>query len=302
MPSDFPWGETMLVRRLCAALFSTSLALGGVIVAATPGHAEGNTCATATPFTGNTASTVGPGDADDYWSFSALAGTYKVTLSRVAGLARMWVYNSSSCTTSYCSSTSSVCTFTVTSPTTVVVDVYNNSTTTTDAYTLTAEWTTQPQLGTACADGVDNDGDGFKDSADSGCSGPLDFSEDSTAPCPVVAGAETCLSLTAGTEIARVPVALPGVQVTSVVGTIDRYDFPTQAGTLSIPCVVVGEVNPCATLGGTFAARIATLGPVNVPSVDGSLVPVTTVGICLGSLTATVNGIGVSNLAAATLC
>jgi len=291
----------MFVRRLCAALFSTSLAFGGLIVAATPGHAEGSSCATATPFVGNTASTVGPGDYQDYWSYSALVSTYKATLTRTAGLARMYVWNSS-CTATYCSSTSSSCTFTLTAPETVYVEVYNNSTTTSDAYTVSLEWTTQPRIGTACADGVDNDGDGFSDTADSGCSGPLDFSEEGTAACPLVAGVETCLSLTAGTEIARVPVALPGVTVTAVVGTIDRYDFPTQAGTVSIPCVVVGGVNPCAALGGTFAARIATLGPVNVPTVDPVLQPVTTVGVCLATLTATANGIGVSNLTAATLC
>jgi hypothetical protein len=291
----------MFVRRICAALFSASLAFGGVVLAATPSHAEGNSCSAATPFAGNTASTVGPGDYQDYWSYSAFVGTYKATLTRTAGLARMIVWNHD-CSATYCSSTTSSCTFTLTAPATVVVEVYNNSTTTSDAYTVAMEWTTQPKIGTACADGVDNDGDGFADSADSGCSGPLDFSEEGTQACPLVAGVETCLSLTPGTEIARVPVALPGVTVTAVVGTIDRYDFPTAAGTVSIPCVVVGDVNPCAALGGTFAARIATLGPVNVPTVDPVLQPVATVGICLGSLTATVNGIGVSNFAAATLC
>ncbi len=288
----------MFVRRLCAALFSTSLALGGLIVAAAPSHAS--TCSSPTPFAGNTAGTVGPGHYSDYWSYSTLTGTYKATLTRSASLARLVVWGNG-CGTSTCSSSTS-CTFSVTTPSTIVLEVYNSSSTTSDDYTLAVEWTSQPQIGTPCADGVDNDGDGFKDSADTGCSGPLDFSEEGTAPCPVVAGVETCLSLTAGTQIARVPVATPGLDVLAVVATIDRYDFPTQAGTLSIPCVVMGDVNPCAALGGTFAARITTLGPVNAPSVDGSLVPVTTVGICLGSLTATVNGIGVTNLTAATVC
>ncbi len=291
----------MFVRRLCAALFSTSLALGGLIVAATPGHAEGNSCSTATPFAGNVASSVGAGDNEDFWStYLAMPGSYKATLTRTAGLARMAVWNSD-CSGTLCGFTTSSCTFTLLQPQTVVVQVYNNSTTA-DAYTVAMEWTTQPQIGTPCADGVDNDGDGFKDTADTGCNGPLDLSEDGGASCPLVAGVETCLSLTPGIEIARVPVALPGIGSISVLATVDRYDFPTAAGTASIPCVVVGAVNPCAALGGTFAARITTLGPVTVPSVTGGLVPTTSVGICLGSLTATVDGIGVSNFTAATLC
>lgn len=299
----------MRVRRLCAALISTTLASGAFVAVAAPSHAEGNSCTSATPFAGNAASTVGPGDAVDYWSYSAtFPGTYRFTLSSAQTTANLYVYDQT-CASLRCTGpqagTVEWCEVAVNTPATFTVRVFDGAATTPNAYTLAAEWRTQPNLGTQCADGVDNDGDGFADTADTGCSGLFDTSESDAAPCPSVAGVVTCVSLTAGDEITRVNVYGPDVDdPVAVTGSIDLYQFTLPGNTVvNLPCVVVNGVDPCAALGGTFFARIAGIGPVNAPGVDPLIdEPITSIGLCEATLTATVNSIGVQSLGAVAVC
>lgn len=298
----------MLVRRLCAALISTALATGAFVAVAAPSHAEGDYCSTATPFTGNVASTVGPGDTYDHWRYEAKnPGTYRFTMNSSQGTAIVYVYDDINCDSVRCINDSGeACVVSITTATTFAFRVREMSATTPNAYTLAAEWTTQPRLGLQCSDGVDNDGDGFADTADTGCTGPLDTSETgSAAPCPSIAGVVTCLSLTAGEEITRVHVYGPDVDVpVTVLATVDLYQFTLPGGGIvNLPCVVVNDVNPCAALGGTFFANMAKLGPATVSLLDPVIDEhITSVGLCEATLTATVNDIGIQSLGAATLC
>lgn len=293
----------MLVRRLCSALLPVVLAAGGVVLAAAPSHAESDSCSTATPFAGNTAGTVGPGDINDYWRFEATTGSYRVTL---VGAANLSVYVSdTSCSSPDCFDTGSskVCDVNVTAPQPVRVKASNFGTTT-EAYTLSVEWRTQPTLGTQCADGVDNDGDGYADSADSGCAGLLDTTEGpADSGCQSV-GVAVCLALTPGDEITSVNLYGPEVTDVPLTGSVDLYQFTLANDTVvNLPCVVVNGVNPCATLGGTFFARMAGIGPVNVPGVDPLIDEhLATVRLCEATLRATVADIGVQSLGAVTVC
>jgi hypothetical protein len=300
--------QDMVVRRIGAALGSTALAMAGLVAVAAPSYAEGSSCSTATPMAGNTASTVGPGDSTDYWSYNALTGTYHVVLDSTGPNSKLYVDNEN-CTSLVCNGAGSgngeTCEFSVTTPQTVKIRVHNFSATT-EAYTLSVEWRSQPALGTQCSDGVDNDGDGFADSTDNGCTGPLDTSESDPGACPSAAGVSICLALTPGTEITRVNVYGPDVaESVSVVGSVDLYQFTLPNDTVvNLPCVVLDRVaNPCAALGGTFFATVVTLVPVQVPFVDPLIdEPVTSIGLCSATLTATVNNIGVQSLGAVTIC
>ena len=300
----------MLVRRICAALSTTALAFGGLVVAATPSYAD-DTCATAAPLAGNGAGVVGGADDNDYWAYQVtVPGTYRFTINHAPGTSvSMWAM-SSDCSGTLCiesqASSPASCDAMIPTPMTVKVRVFSLASTDT-AYTVSGVYRVPTALPTQCADSVDNDGDGWTDTADSGCAGPLDTSEGATAdPCPSVGGIVPCVSLTAtGAEITRVNVFGPTVDSVSVVGSVDLYQFTLPGGAkANVPCVVLaGAANPCADLGGTFFARMVTLAPVSVPDVDPILAdPLATVGLCEATLKATVNDIGVEALPAVTVC
>jgi hypothetical protein len=164
----------------------------------------------------------------------------------------------------------------------------------------------QEMAWTPCLDGIDNDGDGQGDyPADSGCSSALDSTEQPEA-CPDAGGAAVCVSLTPRGVRDSFDVDAPTSTSVDVAGYVDLYEFTT-VGSVNVPCAVLGVddtvVNPCATAGGRFVQRIATLVDSSVPAAAGALdAPLATVRICDADLVLTVNNIGVSSFPALTLC
>jgi hypothetical protein len=134
-------------------------------------------------------------------------------------------------------------------------------------------------------------------------SNPVTVTWGLNSPCQSTSGVVACLSPTS--EITRVfvyePTLVPGSSV-HVYGYVDLYRFTLPTTTVTLPCVVAPGVNPCASAGGTYVSRVATLVDtyVNVPSV--ALVPLTSVGVCNASLTLTVDGIGINAAPAITVC
>lgn len=163
-----------------------------------------------------------------------------------------------------------------------------------------------------CSDGADNDLDLRADyPADPGCTDPSDTTENSDAPCSTFG--PVCLQVTPGapwfTHDAYLPTAVPSGPAHRVAGWVDVYAFPIPVvgGTAHVPCVVLvadsSTADACALAGGTFESRLLALVDRTEQERDlenGAYV--TTVRVCDARLTATVLGIGVSNVPVNTLC
>lgn len=125
--------------------------------------------------------------------------------------------------------------------------------------------------------------------------------------CTTVASVTACAELTPGSELASFPVSTPGSTPAHVAGYVDAYQFVLpNSGVVTVPCVTLvaaTTVNPCQSLGGTFASRLLTLvdTSVNVPGTSGSTT-VATVRICEANLVLTVNSLGVNSFPAYTVC
>jgi hypothetical protein len=123
------------------------------------------------------------------------------------------------------------------------------------------------------------------------------------ATCQNTSGVVACLTPTS--EITRVfvyePTLVPGSSV-HVYGYVDLYRFNLPTTTVTVPCVVASGVNPCATAGGTYISRVATLVDTYVNVSTVTLQPLTSIGVCNASLTLTVDGIGINAAPAVTIC
>ena len=179
-------------------------------------------------------------------------------------------------------------------------------------YTLTATPGT-PTVPAECADGIDNDLNGTSDyPSDPGCSGPDDNQEQSPPQaCTPIANLPTCVAIQHGTIYQTVTAYGPRTVVDathSVVGTLDVYRFalPT-GGAVTAPCVVLtantAGSNACATAGGTFVTRLATLVDRTVEQPGARVdVALATVRICHATYTVTVAAIGIEQFPAYSVC
>jgi hypothetical protein len=121
--------------------------------------------------------------------------------------------------------------------------------------------------------------------------------------CAPTAGVVACLAPSG--EITRVTAYAPSTTVGTalpVYGYVDLYRFTLPTTTVTLPCTVVGGLNPCATAGGTYVSRFATLIDTSVVVPSGQLDPIATLGVCNATLTLTVDGIGIDAAPAVSVC
>jgi hypothetical protein len=287
----------VLVRGLVTV--ATALAVTAVPMAG-PAHA-GNTCPSQDPLTVSASGTVRPGDPD-WYAFSTDVETV-VTLVPTSGDPDMKITDEN-CGAVVCYPYAGGVERCTVEPGDYQVGVlFYSGSAGLAGYGL--------GVGTSeCNDGVDNDGDGQTDyPSDPGCSGPGDPSEG--VRCTILSGHETCAGFDSGevvlsAEVYQV-VPTPGPTV-HVVAYQDLYRFRLAgAGTVNVPCVVLvanaTTGNPCLAAGGEFVSRITTLVErTETPDVVGFGDPLATVEVCRGELVATVDGIGISSLAAYGIC
>jgi hypothetical protein len=123
----------------------------------------------------------------------------------------------------------------------------------------------------------------------------------------------TCVNNTAGVVACLAPSSeitrVTAYSVDSTVGTtlpvygyVDLYRFVLPTTTVTLPCTVSGGLNPCATAGGTYVSRFATLINTSVVVPSGQLVPIAAVAVCNATLTLTVDGIGINAAPAISVC
>lgn len=163
-----------------------------------------------------------------------------------------------------------------------------------------------------CSDGADNDLDGDVDyPADAGCAGASDPTEDSDNTSCGTLG-PVCVRIDHGAPAFEYDVyrqeAVPSGAAHRVAGWVSIYAFPIPVvgGTAHVPCVVLvadSDVNPCEEAGGTFESRLLTL--VDRTEQERSVANgsyLTTIRVCEAWLTATVLGVGVSDVPISTVC
>jgi hypothetical protein len=268
----------MNARRVLSTLLATGLALVGSVALATPSQASGS-CGAGTSLTGAAVGSVTTFDNTDWYRATALqpTGTWQVTLTPLDGDVDLAVYNDS-CTQVCASSVGSiepdVCTVSLAGPINISVRYYSALNAPTVDYAIEA----------------------------------VQVSADTSTSCPVVAGQTICASLTPTTVQGSYTVYAPGSTPTSVVGYVDSYRFTLpNGGVVTLPCVSLFSgsttVAPCDEAGGTFVSHVETLstGTVQVPNASLTS-PVTTVKVCNANLEVTVDGFGVNQFPAYTVC
>jgi hypothetical protein len=132
-------------------------------------------------------------------------------------------------------------------------------------------------------------------------------------PCNIAynASPSVCVSLIPRSDVQRFFVDQPQTGTSGsrhVVGAVDMYRMmlPT-GGSATLPCVVLSvdstETGGCDGLGWTFVSRVVNLVDTDVAQPSAGLGgPLASVGVCTGTLTATVAGFGVEDVPVNTLC
>ena len=155
----------------------------------------------------------------------------------------------------------------------------------------------------ACHDGIDNDGDGWRDyPEDQGCSSVDDATE--SCPTSIASGVVACVSQGALVTRLGVPSVTDGVQH-DVYAFLDLYRYLVGDVSVTIPCVTLAadasEVNPCEALGGARQSR-TPLQHIDVDEPSAGPTPLVSVGVCEAELTATVLSVGVNSAPALIAC
>lgn len=296
-----------MLRRALRALTAGALvatATAALTVVPSPTAGAGANCGYGTRFTGTVSDTLAPSQ-QKIWE-TQLVGAVEVAYAatRSAASVTMYADTNGSCTV-LCTdwaATRLECTATGTGS---VLVVMTNRSTTPLPYTLSAR--TPFFSGPACDDDRDNDGDyAIDDPADSGCTSDADPLEGDTGGCLDA----TCYALSQGTVLTTATLVAPDADLgpgQTVRGHLDVYRFPLAGGaSLTVACVVLTvdgkTTNPCATAGGTFVSRTATLVDTTAPRVTPRLEPLMTVGVCDGRVTVTIASMGIENFPLVTPC
>jgi hypothetical protein len=125
--------------------------------------------------------------------------------------------------------------------------------------------------------------------------------------CRTASGVTACAAYVTGSVTDSYPVTGPGATNVAVAGYVDLYRFTLpNGGVTTLPCVVLTagtSANACASAGGTFVSRTATLADTSVAAPTTSLTtPVATVRVCSATLVLTVNDVGINSFPAYAVC
>jgi hypothetical protein len=288
------WLRHVVVTALAATLLPVAVAPAA--------HASG-WCDGGTSFTGTTGGTLSPGMVV-HWTTPITAST-EVELRATAYTVQMdvWARRPDGACNLVCWSryAGSGGTCTATGVGDIHVVLSNGPTAVT--YTLTERGALFS--GPACSNRRDDDYDGATDyPADPGCTSPLDPTESSVGACDDIGGVTVCYEFDQGPVAVGLTAYRPEVTQAAphtVRGFLDVYRFPLPGGaSTTLPCVVLDvegqPTNPCASAGGTFVTRTATLVDQTVFEPAVGLVPIATINVCSARVTATVAAVGVEDL------
>lgn len=295
--------------RALTAFAVLATATAALVVAPAGTASAGRYCGSGTAFTGTISGTLAPNQTQ-VWE-TDLVGTaeigYRMSPSYTTELSVNADSNGECSTRCWDTrATSGECTaYGVGS---VVVRLWNRSATPVQ-FTLSER--TPIFSGPACDNDRDDDYDGAGDyPADSGCTSQFDpIEHDESGGCTATAAGDACDVLSQGAVVTSADLVAPDAALAtgqSVRGYLDVYRFPVAGGaSVTVPCVVLTAprtLNPCATGGGTFVSRTATLVDQTLPQPTVTVRRLATVNVCDGRITVTVASIGVENVPILTPC